>query len=176
MAYAPIAGGREAAGVTRSRSFPYRLTAYLPLGRALAAACLLALVTGCDRSAEDRAADAAEQTVREANRALNKAGAVAREGTREAVEFARKTGEAAKTGAAEAGRALNDGALSARVKTALLADETVAGSSIDVDASAGVVTLSGRLPSAAQVERAVEIARSIEGVARVENRLTSEGA
>lgn len=142
------------------------------------AAVLIALLSACDRAAEDRAAASAEQAVRETNRALNKAGEVARKGTREAVELARNAGDAAKEGAVEAGRALSDGGLTARVKTALLADETVAGSRIDVDSdsSSGVVTLSGRLASQAQVDRAVEIARGIDGVARVENRLTSEGA
>ena len=134
------------------------------------------LLAGCDRASEDRAADAAQEAVRQTNRALNKAGEVARDGTQEALQAARKAGEVAKEGAAEAGRMLSDGGLTARVKTALLADESVKAANIDVDSKAGVVTLSGRVSSQAEVDRAVEIARGIDGVTQVENRLTTGGA
>jgi osmotically-inducible protein OsmY len=133
----------------------------------------LVSAAGCDRAQEDRAAEAASQAVRQTNQALTKAGEVAREGAREAGKVAQKATESAKAGAGEAGRLLSDGALTAKVKTALLADEAVPASSIDVDSSGGVVTLSGRLANQAQIVRAVEIARGIEGVSRVENRLTT---
>jgi osmotically-inducible protein OsmY len=136
--------------------------------------CAAALLAGCDRAQEDRAADAASQAVRQTNQALNKAGDVARESAQEAGQVARKAGEVAKDGAKEAGRLLSDGTLTAKVKTALLADETVPGSRIDVDSSAGVVTLSGQLATQAQIDRAVAIARGIEGVERVENRLSAQ--
>jgi hyperosmotically inducible protein len=131
-------------------------------------------LAGCDRGQEDRAAEAASQAVRQTNKALSKAEEVAREGLREAGQAARKAGGVAQEGAQEAGRVLSDGTLTAKVKTALLADEAVPGSSIDVDSSAGVVTLSGKLASQAQVDRAVGIARNIEGVERVENRLSAQ--
>lgn len=137
---------------------------------------LAALAAGCDRADEDRAAQNASQAVRSANQALIKAEAVAREGAREAGQLARKAGDAAKEGAQESGRLLSDGGLTAKVKTALLADDTVPGTRIDVDSDGGVVTLSGRLPTQAQVERALAITRGIEGVERVENRLTVDAA
>ncbi len=139
------------------------------LGLAVAAA-------GCDRAEEDRAAKGASNAVRSANQALNKAEEVAREGAREAGQFARKATEVAKEGAKESGRLLSDGGLTAKVKTALLADEAVAGISIDVDSNGGVVTLTGRLSNQAEVERALVITRGIDGVERVENRLTAEAA
>jgi hyperosmotically inducible protein len=140
------------------------------LGLAMAAA-------GCDRAEEDRAAQGASDAVRSANQALNKAEEVAREGAREAGQFARKAAEVAKEGAQESGRLLSDGGgLTAKVKTALLADEAVAGTSIDVDSNGGVVTLTGRLSNQAEVERALAITRGIDGVERVENRLTAEAA
>jgi hyperosmotically inducible protein len=143
----------------------------------LAAVAIAAtFLTGCDRAAEDRAADAAQEAVRQTNRALNKAGEIARDGSQEAMQAARKAGEVAKEGAAEAGRMLGDGGLTARVKTALLADESVKAANIDVDSNSGVVTLSGRLSSQAEVDRAVEIVRGIDGVTQVENRLTTGGA
>ena len=116
---------------------------------------------------------AASQAVRQTNQALNKAEDVAREGIGKAGQVARKAGDIAQDGAQEAGRVLSDGTLTAKVKTALLADEGVPGSSIDVHSAAGVVTLSGRLANQAQVDRAVGIARNIDGVKQVESRLTA---
>jgi osmotically-inducible protein OsmY len=141
----------------------------LALGLAMAAA-------GCDRAEEDRAAQGASDAVRSANKALNKAEEVAREGAREAGQLARKAAGVAKEGARESGRLLSEGGLTAKVKTALLADDAVAGTHIDVDSNGGVVTLTGRLSNQAEVERALAIARGIDGVERVENRLTAEPA
>jgi osmotically-inducible protein OsmY len=132
-----------------------------------------ALMTGCDRAEEDRAAESAAQAVRNANQALSKAESVAREGARESGEFARKAGEVIREGAQTSGRLLTDGGLTAQVKTALLADKTVPGTRIDVDTAGGVVTLTGQLENDAQIERALAIARGVEGVQRVENRLTA---
>jgi hyperosmotically inducible protein len=130
-------------------------------------------MTGCVRAQEDRAAQGASQAVHNANQALVKAGSVAREGARESGEFARKAGEVVREGAQTSGRLLTDGGLTAQVKAALLADDTVPGTRIDVDTSAGVVTLTGELANQGQIERAVTIARNVGGVQRVENRLTA---
>ena len=74
--------------------------------------------------------------------------------------------------AAQAGDAIANGTLTARVKAALLADPDVKGLQIDVDSNDGVVTLSGALDRAANVERAQALARGVEGVKSVENGLT----
>ena len=71
-----------------------------------------------------------------------------------------------------AGDAIADAAITAKVKTAFLADADVKGLQVDVDTRDGVVTLSGTLDKAANVDRAATIARGIEGVKSVENRLT----
>ena len=126
-----------------------------PAWRRLAALiAATALCTGCDRAREDRAADAAAEAVRDANRALDSGGKAAREAAR------------------EAGIAVADGTVTARVKTALIADPAVDGTAIDVDTNGGRVTLSGHLPDAAQAERAEQIARAAPGVVAVESRLT----
>jgi len=114
----------------------------------------MAVVPGCDRAQEDRAAAAAAKAVHDANRALKSAGDVAREGAR------------------EAGRALGDAGITTMIKTALLADKGVNGAGINVDTNGGKVTLTGNLPDQAQADRALEIARGVEGVKAVENRLT----
>ena len=138
------------------------------LAAGTAAVAILGLA-GCDRAHEDRAADAASQAVREASQALSKAGKAAREGLGEA-------GAAVKEGAEAAGEVLADAALTARVKTALLADEPIPGERIDVHASGSTVILSGRVADAGQIERALGIARSIDGVTRVENRLRAQAS
>jgi osmotically-inducible protein OsmY len=129
-------------------------------------------LAACDQAQEERAAATAAEAVRDTNQALRKAGEVAREGVREAGEVAREAGHVAREGTKEAGQLLAQGGLTAKVKTALLADETVPGTRIDVDTQGAVVTLSGRLGTQAEIDRAVAIARSIEGVERVDNRLS----
>ena len=71
-----------------------------------------------------------------------------------------------------AGDAIADAAITAKVKTAFLADADVKGLQVDVDTRDGVVTLSGTLDKAANVDRAATIAKGMEGVKSVDNRLT----
>ncbi len=67
---------------------------------------------------------------------------------------------------------LDNGALTAKVKTALLAAADVKAMQIDVDSKDGIVTLNGTQETAAAVDRAAAVARGTDGVASVENRLT----
>lgn len=69
----------------------------------------------------------------------------------------------------------SDGAITARVKTALMADEQVKGLAIDVDTRDGQVTLKGTLDHEDQVTRALDVARAVEGVREVINRLGVRG-
>lgn len=68
--------------------------------------------------------------------------------------------------------AIEDGAITAEVKTALLADATVKAMRIDVDTKGGVVSLNGNVASDASRTRAERIARDARGVTGVENHLT----
>ena len=72
----------------------------------------------------------------------------------------------------QAADAAGDAVVTAKVKTAFLADTAVKGLQINVDTSNGVVTLTGALDNAANVERAVTIAKGLDGVKSVVNRLT----
>ncbi len=67
---------------------------------------------------------------------------------------------------------LTDAWLTTKVKLALLADEGVSGTRINVDTSSRVVTLEGSVRSEAEKQKALEIARGIRGVAEVRDRLT----
>lgn len=61
--------------------------------------------------------------------------------------------------------------LIARVKTALLNDAIVGARRIDVAAEGDRITLSGRVATAAESERAVQIARGVAGVGSVTSKL-----
>lgn len=69
------------------------------------------------------------------------------------------------------GQVLDDSSIAARTKSALLADPTTDGLNIDVEVDRDRVQLNGFVDSQAQVTRAGEIARSISGVAFVNNNL-----
>jgi hyperosmotically inducible protein len=74
--------------------------------------------------------------------------------------------------APSAGQALSNAGLTAKVKSALLADKVAPGLSINVDSSNGVVTLSGELDTAAQKARSVQVTRKVKGVKKVVDHLT----
>jgi len=58
------------------------------------------------------------------------------------------------------------------VKAALHAEKDVKSRAIDVETFQGKVVLKGAVPDKRQAELAAQVARSIEGVKSVENRLT----
>ena len=66
---------------------------------------------------------------------------------------------------------VDDAALTARVKAALLDDEQVAGSRFDVNVYQGNVTLGGVTDDAAEARRAEEIARGVTGVKSVKSTI-----
>ena len=69
------------------------------------------------------------------------------------------------------GETIDDATITARVKTALLNDAEVGGLKIDVDTTLGVVTMSGTVRSRAEEQRAVQLARRIDGVKDVRSTL-----
>ena len=77
---------------------------------------------------------------------------------------------------AAATAAVDDAAITTKVKAALLADDQVKGTQINVDTSGGTVRLTGTVDSAAQVSRAMEIAKGVSGVQRVENNLAASAS
>ena len=69
------------------------------------------------------------------------------------------------------GETIDDGTITARVKTAFINDPAIGGLRIDVDTFKGVVTLSGAVKSKDEEAKAVAIARSIKGVTDVKSTL-----
>jgi len=86
------------------------------------------------------------------------------------------TGQKAKQTTAKATQVVEDPAITAAVKSKLLADTTVSGLKIDVDTKDGVVTLNGNAATRAEAQRAVKLARGTSGVKRVVNNLTVASA
>lgn len=135
---------------------------------------LLLAVSGCDsggpRTGEtERAARAATATTRAAS-----AIAAAQLPTVDAKSAA--TPEAATqahgVAAANPSEQGDDALITAKVITGLAIDRTLRRSHIEVATRAGVVTLKGPAPSPAARSRAEEIARNVQGVTTVENRLS----
>ena len=71
----------------------------------------------------------------------------------------------------KAGEALDDAAITAKVKAAILAEPGLRVLQINVDTTKGVTTLSGSVDSQQNSDRAKEIAGAVVGVKGVENRL-----
>lgn len=72
---------------------------------------------------------------------------------------------------------VSDSWITTKVKTELLAARDVSGLKIDVETVNGQVKLSGAVKTQMQVDRAVEVARSVKGVKDVDSSaLTVEGS
>ena len=91
--------------------------------------------------------------------------------TQRARDTGARVGEAVATGAAQAQQALNEGSLTAKIKSKMALDDTVKALAIDVDTTGTEVTLSGSVNTAAERDKAVQLARDTAGVTAVHNKL-----
>jgi osmotically-inducible protein OsmY len=71
------------------------------------------------------------------------------------------------------GQAMSDTEITAKVKIALLNEPGLKSLKIGVDTVKGVVTLTGTTNSQANIDTALKIAQSVEGVESVRNRLAA---
>jgi len=71
----------------------------------------------------------------------------------------------------EAGQYVSDSAVTAKVKSALLAEKNLKSTDISVETQNGVVQLSGFVASSAQSEQAADVAKHVKGVKEVKNDL-----
>lgn len=69
------------------------------------------------------------------------------------------------------GQAVDDSVVANKVKMALYADKEVNGTQIEVEVFKGIVQLSGFVDNAAQAQKAVQIARTTDGVKEVRNSM-----
>jgi len=142
---------------------------------ALAGAALT--LSGCDnadnRTAGEKVDAAVARTERAADDAQAKAEQMASDARArvEASGAASKVTEAAKDAGSAITGAADDATITAAVNAGLAKDPDLSAIRIDVDTQAGKVTLSGPAPSADAKMRAEQIAKTVEGVSEVDNRL-----
>jgi hyperosmotically inducible periplasmic protein len=106
---------------------------------------------------------------------LPESGAVAtagKAGVERAKEVGAKVGEKAAVAAEQAKEALGDGALTAKIKAKMALDDSVKALNLNVDTVDGEVTVSGKVRSTAERERALALARETTGVRRVIDKTT----
>jgi len=89
-------------------------------------------------------------------------------------ETATTAANAAKDAMNRPANAVDDAAITAKVKTAIMAEPGLKSTEINVDTKDAVVTLTGTVPSAPLKDRAKEIASSVTGVRSVQDNLVMQ--
>ncbi len=131
----------------------------------LSAVALAAALTACSKQEDDlTAGQRLDGAIAETKRAADET----RQDAREAVASA----EASAARAAEqASQATTDLGITAKVNAALVADDKLKATQINVDTREGMVTLTGKAPDAQSRERATMLASAVGGVKHVNNQL-----
>lgn len=80
------------------------------------------------------------------------------------------------TGTQTMGERVDDGAITAQVKSRLATDPTAKAYQINVDTADGVVQLNGFVDSKGAMQAAERVARGVDGVKRVQNNLELKAA
>jgi hypothetical protein len=99
-------------------------------------------------------------------------GTTGRVDTQKAKEVGAEVGAKTAEAANRAGAVLNEGALTAKIKSKMALDDLVRARTIDVTTNGEVVTLAGTVGSEAERARALQLARETAGVTQVVDRLT----
>ena len=81
------------------------------------------------------------------------------------------TAEKAGEVASKVGGAVAEGTLTTKIKAKMALDDLVKARTISVETTGTVVTLTGRVSSAAERDRAVRLAQETDGVTKVVNKL-----
>lgn len=137
------------------------------MSKAVAATALLSLViAGCDRSTPDQASGGVASTPETSGIS----GAASNDGT--GTSSSGVSASTAQEGSSFAAKAIEDSVITTKVKTALLADADVKGMDISVDTTQGEVMLSGFVTNQTQIDKAIQVAQAVEGVKKVDNRMT----
>ena len=87
-------------------------------------------------------------------------------------EAGARVGESIAVAAGSAERMAREAALSAKIKSKVLLDDTIETTGFDVDTSGSEVTVQGAVESQEQRERVVRLARETDGVTTVIDQLT----
>jgi hypothetical protein len=132
-----------------------------PLRTALALG-LVAVLAACSPSERQEVRKDTAQAADSAGKAASNAASSAAASAEKAVE--------------SAGKAIDDAGITAKVKSAMLADDQVKGLQINVDTSAGAVTLTGSAQTDAEKQRAEQLVAGVEGVRSVQNNIAVAAA
>jgi hyperosmotically inducible protein len=89
-------------------------------------------------------------------------------GAKSGMNDAKRAGSEAATSVASTA---TDVTITTKIKAALAADDQLKAIKIDVDTSNGKVVLTGSAPDAGSRERATTLAKAVDGVVAVDNRL-----
>jgi hyperosmotically inducible protein len=131
----------------------------------LAALAVAAALTACGKQDDERTAgqrldgaiadvkQSAEETRRDAQKAIN-----------DAERSAERAGD-------KAAQVTSDVTITAKVNAALVADDKLKATQINVDTREGQVTLTGQAPDAQSRDRATTLASAVDGVKHVNNQL-----
>ena len=134
----------------------------LPLIGALA---LAAALTACGKHEDDRTAG---QKLDGAIADAKEAGAQAKADAKRAADTAEQKVKQAADATTEA---VTDATIVTKINAALLADDRLKATKIDVKAQDGHVTLTGSAPDAGSQSRATTLAAAVSGVRSVDNKL-----
>jgi len=83
-----------------------------------------------------------------------------------------KAGDKMEHAQDKAGAAIDDAAITTKVKTAIAGESALTALQINVDTVSGVVTLNGEVDSQANSDKAAAVATGVSDVKSVENKLT----
>jgi len=134
-------------------------------------------LSGCDRNdnrtAGERVDDAVAKTERAADQAAARTEQMAKEARDriDASDTASRVSDAAKDAGRAIAAAADDATITAAVNAGLAKDPDLSAVKIDVDTSAGKVTLRGPAPTPVAKDRAEQIAKDVKGVSSVDNQL-----
>jgi hyperosmotically inducible periplasmic protein len=95
----------------------------------------------------------------------------AKTGAEKTKDATKKGAEKTKDALSKTGENITDGWITSRIKTKFMGDEVMRASSINVDTNDHVVTLKGAVPDEAARAKAIELAKEVEGVNRVVDKL-----
>ena len=126
---------------------------------------------------DDKAGDAKKACVKEAKAAETraKAGASAPMKTADAGKPAKEKSTAPASKQEGAGAVFDDSVITGKVKAAVLKEPSLKSAEINVETYKGIVQLTGFVRSRANIDKAVEVARSVGGVKSVKNDMIVKG-
>jgi hyperosmotically inducible periplasmic protein len=123
-------------------------------------------------TATDKVEGTAGTVVDKTKAGAKKTAEVTKKGAAKTVDVTKKVAGKTKDVAVGAGENVTDGWITSRIKTRFMGEEVLRASSINVDTNDHVVTLKGAVPTEAARDKALAIAKEVEGVNKVVDSLT----